>query len=309
MKNVIIELIVTLVIFFSISFIDSHLIDKRSPATRGVIIGPDTPVYYLEYPHDEYLKVIRYVNKFEASPSYDYYRYPENKFNVTLFPAILVVVNWHAFEYKKLEDILNDVVTEWNKVDEYFEQLDNPKIKLTIAGVVIPTKLYIWERIMLADELSGTHYYRVPSLLNTMTKWFYDHDSQFESLKYDFFIFMSHWKVIEISDSYKRTEFYGYSVNEYICDNDNDPDYYSPGGIVVENTGFSINAAATIASILGVQTNRELKCGSDYILDASQSGNNYTWSECSKRAFRSMVNNNNYACLQQLIYNQEEDYV
>lgn len=46
---------------------------------------------------------------------------------------------------------------------------------------------------MLADELSGTHYYRVPSLLNTMTKWFYDHDSQFESLKYDFFIFMSQY--------------------------------------------------------------------------------------------------------------------
>lgn len=37
-------------------------IDKRSTSTEGVIVGPYTPVYYLEYPRDNYLKVRRLVH-------------------------------------------------------------------------------------------------------------------------------------------------------------------------------------------------------------------------------------------------------
>ncbi|XP_057326669.1 uncharacterized protein LOC130668406 [Microplitis mediator] len=329
----------TLVTLSNIAFIDSYSTDNRSPSTEGVIIGPDTPVYYLEYPHDDYLKVIRDVNKFEASPSYNYYRIPENNSNDTLFLKILVVLDWYDVNKNRPEqDILNEVLTRWNKVDKCFEQLDNPKIKLAIAGVVIPTKSNIGEPEVVyihaaSDiDIGDKHFsyrfssgcYLIPSFTNNLTKWFNDNADQFESLKYDLFIFMSYFGLAETRNN-EDCKYNHHKTNTFACDAKHGSNHRSLGGIAVRDYPlkkwdtpekfhlrdkdyvFTNNAAYIIASILGVNSEEILGCGIGHIMDSSEYGAHLTWSECSKRTFASMVNNTKYTCLHQIPYDQDED--
>ncbi|XP_057335127.1 uncharacterized protein LOC130673929 [Microplitis mediator] len=287
---------------------------KRSPSTEGVIIRPDTPVYYLEYPHDDYLKVVRYVNKFEASPSYTYYRNPENKFSGIFFPAVLVVIDWDSkVETRTEQDILNEVLTEWNKVDKYFEKLDNPKIKLTIAGVVIPKKSNIWgptTRVQYTEEfpdqqkiiIHSTKAYFAASLLNNMTGWFNNNIDRFENFHYIFFIYMSNWHFLLPPGTIGTS----YMTSTFTCETINGPNYHSSGGIVTKNSAFSITAAKSISIMLGIYEKIGAECVYDMLAD-ERDGDDFTWSECSKRAVRSMVNNSNHTCLQRIIYDQEED--
>ncbi|XP_057322459.1 uncharacterized protein LOC130665860 isoform X2 [Microplitis mediator] len=315
MNNLIMKLRITLVIFSTILFVDSHSINKRSSPTEGMIIGPDTPVYYLEYPYDDYLKVNFLLNKFEASPSYNYYRNPKNKSNGTLFVKVLVVEDWDSgLDHRTEENILEEVLTKWNKVDKYFEQLDNPKIKLAIAGVVIPTKSHIWGTTIVTETIIWpenndtftitSNTYQLPSYLNNMTKWFNDNGDRFEGLNYDFFIVVSRWKLVLSNDA---KLFSTYSSMSFVCDTKNSPNYHSVGGIVYNNRNFIQNTAYTIARILGVNADQILGCESGHIMDWSGNHIDGTWSECSKRFFRSMVNSSAYTCLHQIPYDQDED--
>ncbi|XP_008548719.1 uncharacterized protein LOC103572088 [Microplitis demolitor] len=304
MNNLIIKLI-TLVTFSSISYVYSHSIDKRSTSTEGVIVGPYTPVYYLEYPRDNYLKVRRLVHKFEASPSYNYYRLPENKSNGTLFLKVLVVLDWYDLvENRAEQDILNDVLRKWNKVDKYFGQLDNPKWKLVISGVVIPTKPNTWQS---ATEVEGTYCYLIPSFTKNLTNWFNDNADQFESFNYDLFVFMSH-RELTSSKKIEDCMYDRHSSNNFACNTEHDSNHRSLGGVAVNNHVFTNSAAYTVASLLGVKTDQELGCESGCIMDSNQVRGDLTWSECSRRVFRSMFNDSAYTCLRQIIYEDENDY-
>ncbi|XP_057322152.1 uncharacterized protein LOC130665678 [Microplitis mediator] len=317
MNNLINKLIISLVIFSSILFVDSHSIDKRSLSTKGVIIGPDTPVYYLEYPHDKYLRVIRDVNKFEASPSYNYYRNPENEFNNTFFPKVLIVLEWYDGNSTREQDILNEVLTEWNKVDTYFEQLDYPKIKLAIAGVVIPTRSDFWDTTIFNQQMiypykpkfrSTMHQYcyRIPNYPTFMAEFFRNNTDQFESFDYDFFILMTHRKL----DTLWTFDNFHYTYITHVmfdCDTKNGNSYRLSGKFVKKDEHFSYVAANTVAAIIGDYENGDKNCGETRITDWEWYRKNVTLIECSKSIFRPMVNNARYTCLDQIPYGRYED--
>ncbi|XP_057337582.1 uncharacterized protein LOC130675757 [Microplitis mediator] len=294
MNTSIIKLIIMLVTFSSISFVDSHSINERSASAEGVIIGPDTPVYYVECPLNDCLVLNRSVNKFAASDSYNFYRDPYYVLDGTFFLKILVILDWDSRIASGVQAILNDLVDKWNKADKYFEQLGNPKIKLAIAGVVIPTKPGIWRT---TDPKESSSYlnnvYPSASVLSNTTKWLIDNFDHFGRLNFDLFMFIKHR-----SEHVNFREAAFDCVTKYGC-------HYRPVGAIVHKDYYVNRYVHSIAGQLGIRVDDVIGCeNDDYIMSMSKYIKNPTWSECSKREFESLIGNSKYSCLHQIPYGQ-----
>ncbi|XP_057337673.1 uncharacterized protein LOC130675821 [Microplitis mediator] len=293
MNTSIIKLIITLVTFSSISFVDSHSINERSASSGGVIIGPDTPVYYVECPFNDCLVLNRSVNQFAASDSYNYYRDPYREFYGTFFVKILVILDWDSRIESGVQAILNDLVAKWNEADKFFEPLDDPKIKLAIAGVIIPTKPGIWRT---TDPKESSSYlnnvYPSASVLSNTTKWLINNFDHFGRLNFDFYIFIKHNSE---HVNYEETVFDCFT--KYGC-------HFRPAGSIVHKDYYVNRYAHSIAMQLGIPVDEFIGCGGDHIMSISKYNENPTWSECSIQEFKSLINNNKYSCLHQIPYGQ-----
>ncbi|KAH0561789.1 hypothetical protein KQX54_019463 [Cotesia glomerata] len=256
------------ILFYAIGWVSS-----------GVIVGPETPVYYLENLRSDFIKIRAARQVFEASENYNYYL-DQSKRDGTFFFSIVVVVDYHYSN-----QTLQEIIAPWNKVAELFEKLETPKIRINIAGVVIPKKK-IWSSTQKRKLPNGNSikYYRVPSILETMTTWFLNNAHHFEATSYHMFAYMSKYLFIDPTDTNSNC-YYNYIMGPCTCVKKNEPGS-AFGGLVWKEHEFTFSAAQLIAIALGIPLDDVSKCGTGHIMAIMDHSANATWSECSKEAFK-----------------------
>ncbi|CAG5109060.1 Protein of unknown function [Cotesia congregata] len=301
------DLLINTLIFSVISSVNSHLIQREQKlisserSDKGVIIGPNTPVLYLTYPRPDFFKVNRI---FEASPAYNYYHDPRKSEGV-FFVRILVIVDPFLNKIWNLEDFIKNNLERWNKVDEYFAKLDNLKLKVIIAGVIVPEyvndKSNFWYSLIKQtshkSSLDKTKYYSASSTLLDIGKWLFNNTEYLDEISYDTFVFMS---FLSLKDSKVSGELgvHHYFNSDVICEKDELLNFLQTrrGGLVYLNYEFSFNVVRMLTFELGGEVDAS-ECGFGHIMSIGLKGTSETWSECSKYVFKKMNSGNKFNCL------------
>ncbi|XP_057335209.1 uncharacterized protein LOC130673988 [Microplitis mediator] len=291
MDNFLVKLLITLTIHGAMSAIipdNSHLLSLRT----NLIIGPETPVFYVKYSSDNKVEFNRSDNVFEASVSYDYYKNPANDRTNTFVLNVLVVCDYKLQKYVAQKDLLQTVLEKWDETAVRLSQLQNPQIKLRIAGIIVPEHPDIFG----LSNLGNSSCYPQTTSFNRLISWFSDHFNNFRDLKYNFVAFMSGQDVCSENTKTKLTS--GSSLWSSCSDNQ---EILAPllNGALINYipAHFGLYATQLIAKKFGVQSDQDLGCGTDYIMSSEvHPSYPWVWSDCSKAAFEKIINNPAYAC-------------
>ncbi|CAD6225248.1 GSCOCG00005584001-RA-CDS [Cotesia congregata] len=265
----------------------------ENEAEHGVIIRPVTPVYLIHYP-DKNVKPRMLLRVLEISSSYDFY----NKAKLlpdALVLSILVTVDYNLYKTHG-ENIINHVLSYWNNVNKIMEELDNPKIKIILRGIAIPTEPDVFDLVIENNEDNPRKYYPMATV-DRMEEWWKENYDRFEGLPdtdIDVFIFQTSFPLVD--SNYNNLTG---SINLFDCKHSSFDDGINVA--VVLDTGFSEMAAARlIAQGFGVENDEFLGCNTDFIMSTSTVYKNSLklphWSECSRKSFQKIAKNESYSC-------------
>ncbi|XP_051166745.1 A disintegrin and metalloproteinase with thrombospondin motifs 5-like [Leptopilina boulardi] len=244
-----------------------------------------------------------------------YQEYNKNKSSNSkvdiVYPEILLFVDNSLFNKlgRNVEDVKKYIATYWNAVDLRFRQLEDPMVRLNIAGIILSTgkrevpfikNSAIEENEIDADKVLkeiGHHF-----LLNNIFAYRKD---------YDLFVTMTSRDMCNWESGFKYCDTMGYAYVAAACNilnyENNDEDMIEAVGMVEDNGGFKgiIPTAHEVGHLLGVKhdvsvdNNKNYLCEDGYIMhkELAFSDNSFDWSPCSLLNFTIHLNHPNTTCL------------
>ncbi|CAG5083194.1 Protein of unknown function, partial [Cotesia congregata] len=152
-----------------------------------------------------------------------------------IYPEILVIVDYEFYaSFDTLNDLISRLYTFWESVDQLYAPLSDPKFKLSIAGVLVPTEPDVFEFLKTSSRFffwsSGIDYEDVKY---KMDSWLYKYKATFSEDDYDVFILMTPSK-----DSPLFSSTIGLATIGGACHVDNWSQRLSRGGIIYETSNF-----------------------------------------------------------------------
>ncbi|KAH0534542.1 hypothetical protein KQX54_005055 [Cotesia glomerata] len=270
---------------------------------EGVLINSDTRIYHIDYARSNYIKVAHFSGLLKPSSSSIYY----NNFRLgskTLLLKIFVLLNYKLYEahQNNLMELYNYVIIKWDTVDKYFHTLKWPKVKLLLAGIVLPTHPDIFVQPIEIEDREG-YYYPFNSTLEKIKNWLNNNTDQFENFDCDIFFYMS--RSLLINDDHSKNHFYtiGGIVDPFRCrfSNPRQP-FVIPGGITYDNENFGFVTARTIANGFGIPYDEEAGCESGFIMGISETREFNSWSRCSRRNFKNIFRKKKFSCFKMASY-------
>ncbi|XP_057325964.1 uncharacterized protein LOC130668010 [Microplitis mediator] len=160
---------------------------------ENLILGPNTYVYKIDFPRDNYVRVESDLNKFQATPAYNYYRNSDIDLSNTYVVNILLIYDWSLNEINSdRTHLLDSILKKLNIASENLNKLQHIKIKLRISGIAIPQRSDIFDlpttqKVPLWDQPC----YHSNRTLHYLSEWLQENKEQFENPSFDFFLFVT----------------------------------------------------------------------------------------------------------------------
>ncbi|KAG8038774.1 hypothetical protein G9C98_000329 [Cotesia typhae] len=132
-----------------------------------------------------------------------------------IYPEILVIIDYELYaSFDTLNELVSRLYAFWEGVDKLYAPLSNPKFKLSIAGVLVPTVYYT-------------------DVKSSMDSWLYKYKDTFSEDTYDVFIVMTPSR-----DNGLFSTTIGLSTLGGVCNVDNFTQRLSRGAIIFETPDF-----------------------------------------------------------------------
>ncbi|XP_012224732.1 A disintegrin and metalloproteinase with thrombospondin motifs like [Linepithema humile] len=234
-----------------------------------------------------------------------------------IYPEMLVVLDYREFKLlgEDLQQAVTYLVSYWNGVDLRFRSLTAPRIRLSIAGLIIATDEnatpYLEKSIFEYKPKRST----VDSdlALRGMANYFY-RETRFPPDFYDMAIAMTQLDMCNmLTDDFCDSPTLGYAYVAGACDRNATKQLSEAVGIVEDNAGFGgiIPTAHEIGHLIGARhdgnpnTAAECPPSGGYIMTTGLAlgENGFKWSKCSINAFYKFLNEPRAKCL----YNEPKD--
>ncbi|XP_057326622.1 uncharacterized protein LOC130668377 [Microplitis mediator] len=287
----------------------------KMPGYEDLILGPNTYIYSIDPPGNEYVRIISDLNRFEATPTYNYYRKPDVDLSNTYVINILLIYDW---SYNAINEdrniVLDSILKKLNIVAVNFNKLEDFKLKLRISGIVLPPRPDIFNvPETQKTPQRGQPCYRSSGTLRYLSEWLRENGEQFENPSFDFFLFVTS-KILCDDKTDKKLD--TGAVQKYNCNNPSTL-VKSSGALVQYDASFSLHVTQLIAQRFGVKEDDLLQCGSGHIMDYQTIENSLTtvttqsWSNCSQLAFQSIPSAPEYSCYKMPAFkpdSEENDY-
>ncbi|XP_053595803.1 zinc metalloproteinase/disintegrin isoform X2 [Microplitis demolitor] len=219
---------------------------------------------------------LRYVPKLSS-------RIPE-----TIYPEVLICVDYH-FNNVLQDKLITYILEFWNAVDLYYRPLQNPRYKLSIAGVVVAMDENVFP--FASPSAWGTNdLIPYTSSLDYMSKWLRNVQEVIPFNSYDTHIFMTPTFVAEgqpIGIAYTSSACLGVTASIPL------------GGIVHDpfNLEGILTAVHELGHVFGAGHDQNGPCSTHSIMAPSDAAGQELWSQCSKESFRSTLRNRDFSCM------------
>ncbi|XP_057334144.1 A disintegrin and metalloproteinase with thrombospondin motifs like isoform X2 [Microplitis mediator] len=221
-----------------------------------------------------------------------------------IYLEILIIIDYQLYNsFNNLEQLINYLYTFWDNVDNLYASLYSPQVKLSIAGVIIPTDPNVFE--FLEPESTGLFNWAggldYENARRSMNSWLYKYKNTFPDDSYDLFMIMTSSVYNSIFSST-----IGQATVAGACRKSDNSQTLNRGGIIYINPKLNnvITAAHEIGHLLGIYHDDELGCSNDYIMSAINEKYNTKWSSCSQEALRQFLRDYNPMCL----YNKPDTF-
>ncbi|KAK0180075.1 hypothetical protein PV327_005755 [Microctonus hyperodae] len=223
-----------------------------------------------------------------------------------IYPEILVVIGYDLLRllHRSIIGSVPYMLALWNNVDMLYRNLENPKYRLNIAGILVAQDPQAFE-YMTKNKYSAKKL-NMDNTLNDFGKWLFKQDQYIPVNSYDVAITMTSYK---LHDETLDSNFDGFvagvahisSACEVITHEKN----VKKTAIVYDNAGFiGIGTAAhELGHLLGAHHDSldrsECRDDFDYIMNSisTPSNNSADWSKCSLSDFQSFLESNKSTCL------------
>ncbi|XP_008559629.1 snake venom metalloproteinase BmooMPalpha-I [Microplitis demolitor] len=214
-----------------------------------------------------------------------------------IYLEILIIIDYQLYNsFNNLEQLINQLYAFWDNVDNLYASLYSPQVKLSIAGVIIPTDPNVFEFLEpesrgLFNWAGGLSY---ESARRSMNSWLYKYRNTFPDDSYDLFMIMTSSNYNSI---YSRV--LGQATVGGACGKSDYAQTLNRGGIMYSTPKLNdaVTAAHEIGHLLGIYHDDELGCSDDYLMSAINKKYNTRWSSCSQEALRQYLRDNNPVCL------------
>ncbi|KAK0164189.1 hypothetical protein PV328_002845 [Microctonus aethiopoides] len=235
--------------------------------------------------------------------------------NFTIYPEILVITDYNikftSVNSPQFYNFLMYLIVFWNSVDLRFRELQDPRIRLHISGIVVAMshKSVPFFRSNLFTPFFESNFFmnriKPNASIHSMGYWMSDHKKIFHMQLYDISIAMTNLPLCRNDTECRITSTLGAAsaIGGY-CAIDS-----LPRAIIRDNLDFSgiLRATHEIGHILGAShdgTINNEKClnYNDNIMNPFEE-NAYTkniWSECSKRSISKFFKNNGTDCFRNI---------
>ncbi|XP_057337764.1 uncharacterized protein LOC130676203 [Microplitis mediator] len=316
------KLILIFVIFNAVSLGTSCSSSGKMPidaARKGVLVGPNTPVYYLRNGHEN-LTIEKKTDVLKVSRSVSYYKSPYNFNNNTMFLRILVIVDYELYRKNEEQGIIDYVVKYMSGVDEYFLPFDYPSVKIVLAGIVIathPDAIKFLKPLKLSDdaslkvmEYSATTFeqfvdvipldsFHADEVLHKMNGFLFQYRNIFNHSEYDRYLILASRHLYTGRPPY-LSRVLGMTDFASIFLEHRKPSKIPLGAIVDEPLDiYQDTGAHETAHMLNIGHDNSSKCQDGYIMSETgyRNSNSYDWSECSKEALQETFRDEYYSSL------------
>ncbi|XP_057327163.1 uncharacterized protein LOC130668749 [Microplitis mediator] len=289
--------------------------ENNETGYQNLILGPNTYVHKIDFPHDNYVRVNSYSNIFKATPTYNYYRNSSVDLSKKYVINLLLIHDWRLNEINGNSDTLRDsILKKLNIVAENLNKLEHIEIKLRISGIVLPQRSDIFDLPETQKmPLWETSCYHFSESLDYLSNWLLEYKDRFEDLSYDFFLFVTGRPICDQSNGRK---FEGGAILINDC---NSPfTSVKSGGLVQYDRLLSLHVTRMIAVRFNISKDDVPNCGSGHIMDYGgietcvTAINPRSWSNCSQLGFESIFSSPAYSCNQMPAFKpddeEEEDY-
>ncbi|XP_057326850.1 uncharacterized protein LOC130668530 [Microplitis mediator] len=283
--------------------------ENQESGYKNLILGPNTYVHKIDFPHDNYVRVESDLNKFQATPAYNYYKNSDIDLSNTYVVNILLIYDWRLNEINKDSNILSDsILKKLDIVAANLNELQHVKIKLRISGIAIPQRSDIFDlpetqKMPLWEEPC----YHSSASLRYLSNWLLENKDRFEDLSYDFFLFVTSRY---FCDEGNENELKFVPSLKYDC-NAAPTLVKSSGGLVKYDASFSLRVTQMIADRFNIHKDNMINCGPGHVMDFNKIENCLTttyprsWSDCSQSAFQSIISKEEYSCYKMAAFNPD----
>ncbi|KAH0534662.1 hypothetical protein KQX54_006453 [Cotesia glomerata] len=237
----------------------------------GILVGPKTPIYLLRSRLPNFNQHNTGVRKRNR-------RYIKEKIIPIpdiVYPEILIIVDYHLYKNYNRRTIIPYLLSFWDQVDSIFSSLENPKFKLSIAGIIIAQDNSVFESF-IPSKSSEIDY---KDAKKNMNLWLSRAREAIPFESYDTYVIMTRTRNKESGN--KRI--LGISGIQTACvtpesNHDLGGIIFTPGGIQGTRT-----AGHELGHIFGAEHDKP-DCGKSYLM-ATFDGNPTDWSQCSINSF------------------------
>ncbi|XP_057326932.1 A disintegrin and metalloproteinase with thrombospondin motifs like [Microplitis mediator] len=119
---------------------------------------------------------------------------PKKVYPAIIYPELLVIADYNFFaRFRGIEDAILYLITFWNGVDMRYRSLENPKVRLNIAGILFAEDPYILSYIRVLNE----NFMGLTKILRAKGKWLYFMQKLIPINSYDIAVTMTPFTLCE----------------------------------------------------------------------------------------------------------------
>ncbi|CAD6241010.1 GSCOCG00009064001-RA-CDS, partial [Cotesia congregata] len=213
-----------------------------------------------------------------------------------IYPEILVIVDYELYaSFDTLNELISRLYAFWEGVDQLYAPLSNPKFKLSIAGVLVPTDPDVFEFLKGSSSFfSWSSGFDYEDVKYSMDSWLYKYKATFSDDDYDLFVIMTPSR-----DNALFSTTIGLATVGGVCNIDNYSQRLSRGAIIFETPNFkdTLTAAHELGHLFGLHHDGDVGCGNKNIMSEINEKYNTEWSSCSQEGLRQYLSNYEPTCL------------
>ncbi|KAK0171977.1 hypothetical protein PV328_005360 [Microctonus aethiopoides] len=220
-----------------------------------------------------------------------------------VYPEILVVIGHDLYQLfnKRKSELIPYILAFWNGVDMNYRNLENPKYRLNIAGILIAMDSRALE--YMAKNMYSNQILDIIKAVDDFGKWLFKQNQSIPINSYDAAITMTSYRLYD--PKFPQQLILGIAFISNACTVNVNQKNVVKTGVIGDNAGFEgiRTAAHELGHLLGAEHDGSdhLQCPAKYgqIMSGASTvvKNSGDWSNCSLSDLQSFLESNKSTCL------------